>query len=278
MGLFSSNIDKLQAKKNVRKLVKILLHDKVDDRKIKAANALGSIGDAKAVEPLIDSLKGSSSRVIVAATEALGDIGDSDSVPPLIKSLRSIEEDEVIAAITALGKIGTLAAKNGLTSLIDHRIPAIREKAVEALGELRSPECLQTFDKLLWSGDTELKKTAVISIGKIGDAEAVRLLKNAFQAGDIEIREEAAKALARLGLKPDTEKADQWTESSGDELLERLPLKLRELLTQKGDLPAIPEIVIKLNKMLMDILKLTYFTARGAVFVPGSAGLKPLPW
>ena len=33
-----------------------------------------------------------------------------------------------------------------------------------------------------------------------------------------------------------------------------------------------------LNKILRDILKLTYFTVRDVVFVPESAGLKPLLW
>ena len=33
-----------------------------------------------------------------------------------------------------------------------------------------------------------------------------------------------------------------------------------------------------LNRMLKDILKLIYSTAKGAVSAPGNAGLKPLPW
>jgi len=51
MGLFEPNVEKLEKKKNVKGLIKALRHEDVHVR-WSAAEALGEIGDARAVEPL----------------------------------------------------------------------------------------------------------------------------------------------------------------------------------------------------------------------------------
>jgi HEAT repeat protein len=51
-----------------------------------AATALGQIGDARAIEPLIGALKGG----IATAADALGQIGDARAVEPLIAALEDI--------------------------------------------------------------------------------------------------------------------------------------------------------------------------------------------
>jgi HEAT repeat protein len=48
---------------------------------------LGKIGDARAVEPLIDVLSDKGAYVSREAAEALGKIGDASAVEPLIKVL-----------------------------------------------------------------------------------------------------------------------------------------------------------------------------------------------
>lgn len=53
----------------VEELIEELKHTSVE-RKIKAAEALGEIGDARAVEPLIASLRGSDGDVREAAMKA----------------------------------------------------------------------------------------------------------------------------------------------------------------------------------------------------------------
>jgi HEAT repeat protein len=67
-----------------------------------AAEALGKIGDARAVEPLIGMLGDEDSDVRYDAAEALGKIGDVRAVEPLIKAL---EEGNPSAATEALAKI-----------------------------------------------------------------------------------------------------------------------------------------------------------------------------
>lgn len=47
-----------------------------------AATALGKIGDARAVEPLIQNLKGRRRVALNETAEALGKIGDARAVEP----------------------------------------------------------------------------------------------------------------------------------------------------------------------------------------------------
>ena len=56
-----------------------------------AVEALGRIGDVRAVEPLIQRLQDEDEDVRSAAAEALGRIGDARAVDPLIQRLQ--EED-----------------------------------------------------------------------------------------------------------------------------------------------------------------------------------------
>ena len=84
-----------------------------------AAEALGEIGDARAVEPLIGVLSSSDyPGVHCRAAEALGKIGDARAVEPLIEALNDSGEENNPSnskfAAGALGKIGNARAVEGL--------------------------------------------------------------------------------------------------------------------------------------------------------------------
>ena len=71
-----------------------------------AARALGKIGDARAVEPLIQKVLGSQ-----VAVESLGKIGDARAVEPLIQTLGSRHQIMRLFAARAL--------KNNLKYIVD---------------------------------------------------------------------------------------------------------------------------------------------------------------
>ncbi|MGA7076917.1 MAG: HEAT repeat domain-containing protein, partial [Halobacteriota archaeon] len=73
-----------------------------------AADALGRIGDSRAVEPLIRVLSDADSHVreSAAAAEALGRIGDSRAVEPLIRALNDADSDVRTNAADALDTFG----------------------------------------------------------------------------------------------------------------------------------------------------------------------------
>ena len=85
-----------------------------------AAEALGKIGDPRAVEPLIPLLK--PGNYIETTIIALGEIGDRRAVMPLIEYLNNStinDSEEEEAAARALGKIGDPRAVKPLTALFN---------------------------------------------------------------------------------------------------------------------------------------------------------------
>jgi HEAT repeat protein len=136
------NVEKMRQKKDVKGLIKALGDEKDSDVRGNAAQALGTIGDARAVEPLIIRALGDSDyRVRWNAAEAIGTIGDARAVEPLIRALGDSDWRVLWNAARALGKIGDPRAVEPLIlllrdPLIEGRDPvrgAIR-RALEKLG------------------------------------------------------------------------------------------------------------------------------------------------
>ena len=100
------NVDKFKAKEDAPGLLKALEYQKHWRVRRDAAEALGQIGDARAVGPLIAALRDDISSVRQAAAEALGQIGDTSAVEPLIAALRAASLGVRRAAADALGQIG----------------------------------------------------------------------------------------------------------------------------------------------------------------------------
>lgn len=80
-NLFKPNVEKMKGKRDIVGLIKRLSNKDTQVRQA-AAQALGVIKDAKAVEPLIEALKDESCSVREEAAKALGKIKDSSAVVP----------------------------------------------------------------------------------------------------------------------------------------------------------------------------------------------------
>jgi len=173
------NVEKLKAKKDIDGLVKTLQYQK-DQGQIRraAAEALGEIGDARAIEPLIAILKDGNSDIHKAGAEALGKIGDARAVKPLIAALKSNNGEVRQAAAEALGKIGDACA-------IDSLVDALSSEDV----------CLAATDVLV----------------KIG-TPAVGPLTNTLRDNNLYLRKAAVKVLDEIGWKPglDETGASYW--------------------------------------------------------------------
>jgi hypothetical protein len=81
------------------------LKDEEGDVRKRAAGALGEIGEAKAVKPLIEALKDMDEGVRAKAAGALGSIGDVRAIEPLKEAFRDENEDVRWIATGALGEI-----------------------------------------------------------------------------------------------------------------------------------------------------------------------------
>ena len=152
------------------------------------AEALGKMGDAHAVEPLISALKDRAMGVHEAVAEALGKMGDARAVKPLVSALK--DEDS-----------------------------SVREAAAEALGKMGDARAVEPLISAVWDED-RIGKTAAEALGKMGDARAVKPLVIVLKHEDSRVRHWAAKALGEIGdaraVEPlisvinDSAVADQW--------------------------------------------------------------------
>jgi HEAT repeat protein len=137
------------------------------------AYLLGRVGDARAIEPLIDALQDENVGVRGAAANALGAIGDEAAIPYLRPLLNDYNAQLVVWAAYALTKLGS-----------DH---------------------FSVIADSLKSDEVDVRRSAILALQQLGDERAIPPLlalsydhARRFEA-DSTVAEAAQKALASLG-------------------------------------------------------------------------------
>ncbi len=118
-----SRISKMEENRDVEGLIRILKEEK--NNRNSAALALGDIGDARAVEPLIQALKDKNAGVRRVVADALGKIKDERVIEPLIQALEDRDDDVRFRAAEAL------------TKALEHYDEDTQEAARKALEKIR---------------------------------------------------------------------------------------------------------------------------------------------
>ncbi|MCD6574756.1 HEAT repeat domain-containing protein [Candidatus Aerophobetes bacterium] len=167
-----------------------------------AAEALGKIGDKRAVEPITKALEGNM-WLMCSCAEALGRIGDKRAV----ESLMSIPSNEnalvLLSTIKALGKIGNERAidfllcfskSETLRGAVAEAIAQIVEKQGKAVDKLKELD-LSFLLELLESKSTSTRKAAAFLLGKVKYKKAISSLVKFLSDEDEEIKEMGTKAL-----------------------------------------------------------------------------------
>jgi len=150
----------------------------------KAAEALGKIGDKRAIEPLIAALRDKDDRVQQAAAEALGKIADERAVEPLIAALKGENSRIRKVAAETLGKIGNKWAIRPLVEALKDEKVEVRKSAAKAL------------ENIGWQPTNESEKAAYYVA--IGDWDKVARLDG--PAVDILISDLQIKGLQQAAL------------------------------------------------------------------------------
>lgn len=187
-----------------------------------AAMALGEMGDARAVQPLI---KGMNSKGIFFAKglkwtciEALGEISDTSAVPALIETLS--DEDYGNDAAVALGKIGDPRAVEPLIALLAHEEYYFRRDAAWALAEIANEaaveallDCLARKDEVavagahcffIKRGEPETEDILLSALNEYGNSE---MAQNYGCCGNHRL-EEAGRKWAQLKFRTIEENPD----------------------------------------------------------------------
>jgi HEAT repeat protein len=161
-----------RALRAVQPLIEALRRD--DHTGIEAATALVKIGEPS-IEGLIQLLQednGQSSVAQAAAAQALGRIGQPRAVPALIVALRNVSSSVRRNAAEALGRIGDMNALDERSALRDTG-ECVRSAAATAL------DCVDASNALIatLTDDSENVRTAAVNaLGQIGRANAIEPL------------------------------------------------------------------------------------------------------
>lgn len=168
MGLFGPpNIVKLQAKRDVKGLLKALRYRRDEQVRAAAASALPAVSAGEeAVNALIDALD-DTVKVGAAAVEALREMGNP-VVAQLVGVLRTADcTFDRAAAVKVLGKIGTKASCSALFNAFDDD-PDVEEAATTVLQEL-GDSAVTALSEVLRTSDSRLDRAAAArALSKIG--------------------------------------------------------------------------------------------------------------
>ncbi len=127
-------------------LTRYLLEDKDPEIRAQVAKVMGDAEYAAGADALVSNLTHSEPRVRFFATQALGRLGQASAVQPIVNMLEANNDEDVYlrhGGATALARIGDVAA---LAALADHPSEAVRIAAVVALGRLQSAKLSEFLD------------------------------------------------------------------------------------------------------------------------------------
>jgi HEAT repeat protein len=163
------------------------------------AEALGKLGDARAVEPLIAQLTDDDSGVRQGAAAALGELGDARAVEPLIAQLKDDDSGVRHGAVVALGMLGDARVVEPLIARLKDDDSGVRRGAAVALGKLADARAVEPLIARLKDDDYRVRRAAAVALGKLADARAVEPLIAQLKDDDSGVRHGAAAALGNLG-------------------------------------------------------------------------------
>lgn len=167
------------------------------DLKQKAAQALGQLGDLRAVEPLLSILRGTEIEIKHKAAQALGQLGDLRAVDMLLAALFDPNSDELrVSAARALGQLGDPQALDPLTSAREDKEMPVRVAAVKAIGQIGGTDGIKRLIQSLGHPYQEVRAAAVQMLAQIG-APAVEPVMAVIN--DRRLREMAQQALVEIG-------------------------------------------------------------------------------
>jgi HEAT repeat protein len=217
------DIAAMKRRKDYRGLLKALRHQDPDVQ-WQASAALSDLG-ADGMDHLLAGLKTWNKDIRLGIIEALGEIGDPKAVEPLIMLLEDRNNEIRWEAALALGAIGDTRAIGPLKGALKDRDRYVRYGAAAALEKLEwAPSSREEYALLLngkqeWDSlaelgtaaigplsisatdlETSVRIQAVKTLGRISDQKAIPALYRALRDADGQVRWEAVLAASKAGI------------------------------------------------------------------------------
>lgn len=179
----------------VEALVEGLSRERIADH-AELIEALGRIGDPRAVGTMLAILREGDSWLKARTAEALGRMGAVEAVPTLLELITEGEEEEEVltAYVRAVKTIDPSTVGLAFPDLLAHRDPVVRRAAVEALGA--GLEDLTLLLPLSQDPDPSVRRAAVRFLPRLPSSLEPLLL--ALLDEDAGVRRAAVRAIAAL--------------------------------------------------------------------------------
>jgi HEAT repeat protein len=171
-----------------------------------ATEALGWSGNKEAVDFLCGKYGLRSRKLLVAeaACRSLGSVGDRRAIPPLLEAIKGKKVVITRAAIKAVVRLDRDA--NGLAALMvklsKHKSPQVRRAVAEASGGLTDPSMIEMLIRLASrDGNSLVRLMACNSLGRLAPPSARKALEIvARNDKSLDVRTAAQGALARIPI------------------------------------------------------------------------------
>ncbi len=131
------------------------------------ARMIGKTTDVRRINTCLDLLATGALPVRVAAVEALGMIGDARAVPALFTALEDADDSIRETAAEALGRIGDQSALDVLIRSLHDYSEWVRRASAEALGLLGDDRAIEPLSDALTDEDAMVQDTAFEALKKL---------------------------------------------------------------------------------------------------------------
>lgn len=198
-------------------------------------NRVQNSAQSRDIDSLIAILSDHDSYLREAAAEALGDLGDRRAIAPLGRLLVNDHQRVIKAALTALSKIGDPSTKEVLAGALWDKYRQCNVNVALALAEFADPRAVEPLMDAFGRFVGETRARVVDALGRLGDSRAVDVLKRGLSDDSSEVRTNANQALRRLGFSPAP--SGKMSTSAGLTFLPQCPMcrtSLREISRPKG--------------------------------------------
>ena len=179
----------------------VALSDSRPQIRSRAADLLGSIGDRAAVQPLVKLLRDPVADVRRGALSALERLKDPSVVSAVTPLLGDTDADVRAEALGALRELRSVLPESTIAKLMDDPSHAVRQRAIEVAKEQPPSASLVALLRkaALEDANIEVREAAVEALSEVRSPAARDALRQALTSADARVRRAAAEA---LGSRP----------------------------------------------------------------------------
>ena len=178
-----------------------LLKDTAPEVRLAAADAIEALEAASSVVEILETLKTGNMGARIGAIYALGEIGGAGVLKPLVYCARRPEVDIRSAAVAALGKLALPEALPVLLELLDDENPIVQACTVAALRNFpATPDLLNKLRPFLNADDGVLEAEAALTLSGFKDTSSLPQIETLLTSPHASTRQAAAVAFSKIPL------------------------------------------------------------------------------